>query len=96
MPELQPKMRDALLAAIATPSRTLQRACGGYVALGTSTVRHSGPKLFQAFTRRTVNRLLDAGLVTFDEPEFPTRITLTEAGVRSAQQLVRGGERHGL
>lgn len=91
MPELQSKMRDALLAAIATPSHTLQRGCGGYIALGASTVKHSGPKLFQAFTRRTVNRLLDAGLVTFDEPEFPTRITLTDAGVRSAQQLAQAG-----
>ncbi len=91
MPELQPKMRDALLAAIATPSHTLQRGCGGYIAIGASTVKTSGPKLFQAFTRRTVNRLLDAGLVTFDEPEFPTRITLTDSGIQSAQQLAQAG-----
>jgi hypothetical protein len=90
MPELQPKMRDALLAASRTPSHSLRRANGGYIATGGS-IRTSGPVMYQAFTRRTVNRLHDAGLVTFDEPEFPTQITLTSEGERIADELTKAG-----
>lgn len=90
MPELQPKMRDALLAAYRTPSRSLRRACGGYIATG-APIRTSGPVLYQAFTIRTLNRLENAGLVAYDTPEFPTCITLTDAGVREASELVQAG-----
>lgn len=88
MPTLQPKMRDALLAAYQNPSRSLRRACGGFIATGTPIVT-SGPRLYQAFTRRTVNRLDEAGLVTFDEPDFPNRITLTREGERVASELAQ-------
>jgi hypothetical protein len=88
MPELQPKMRDALLAAYRTPSRSLRRACGGYIATG-APIRTSGPVLYQAFTIRTLNRLENAGLVAYDTPEFPTCITLTDAGVREANELAK-------
>ena len=85
--ELQPMMRAAIIAAYNTPSRALKRGPGGYIAFD-STIRTSGPVQYQAFTRRTVNRLSDAGLVTLDHPMFPTTITLNERGVAEAQQLV--------
>ncbi len=90
MPELQPKMRAALVAAYRTPSHTLRRGCGGFVAMGTP-IRTSGPILFQAFTRRTINRLDAAGLVQLDQPEFPSTVTLTSEGMRVATQLEAGG-----
>lgn len=84
---LQPMMRAALLAAYATPSRTLKRGPGGYVAFG-STIRKSGTVQCEAFTRRTVNRLDDAGLVTLDDPQFPTTVALNARGVAEAEQLI--------
>lgn len=84
---LQPMMRAALVAAYNTPSRTLKRGPGGYIAYD-STIRKSGPVQYQAFTRRTINRLDEAGLVTLDEPEFPTTITLNARGIAAAEQLI--------
>ncbi|KAF1697965.1 hypothetical protein CSC62_07405 [Pseudoxanthomonas jiangsuensis] len=80
-------MRAALVAAYNTPTRTLRRGPGGYVAFGTP-IRQSGPATCQAFTRRTVNRLDEAGLVTLDDPMFPTTVALNERGVAEAAQLV--------
>lgn len=85
--ELQPKMRDALLAAFRTPSHTLRRGCGGFIAFDDRT-RTSGTAMHQEFTRRTVNRLEDAGLVEFDEPTFPNRITLTDEGKAAAKEII--------
>lgn len=84
---LQPMMRAALLAAYGTPTRTLKRGPGGYVAFG-NTIRKSGPVQYQAFTRRTVNRLDEAGLVTLDDPAFPTTVALNARGVAEAEQLL--------
>lgn len=85
--ELQPLMRAALLAAHATPTRSLKRGPGGYIA-HTATIRRSGPVQCQAFTRRTVNRLDNAGLVDLDDPVFPTTVTLNARGIAEAEQLV--------
>lgn len=87
MSTLQPMMRAALLAAYNTATRSLKRGPGGYIAFGT-TVRQSGPLTCQAFTKRTVNRLDDAGLVTLDDPAFPTTVTLNARGVAEAEQLI--------
>lgn len=84
---LQPMMRAALVAALNTPTRSLKRGPGGYVAIS-GPIRQSGPVQYQAFTRRTVNRLDEAGLVSLDDPEFPTTVTLNERGVAEAKQLV--------
>lgn len=84
---LQPMMRAALLAAYATPTRSLRRGPGGYIATS-GTIRKSGPVQYQAYTRRTVNRLDEAGLVTLDDPMFPTTVTLNERGVAEAEQLI--------
>ncbi|WP_164514600.1 hypothetical protein [Pseudoxanthomonas sp. SGT-18] len=84
---LQPMMRAALLAAYGTPTRTLKRGPGGYIAIS-GTIRTSGPVQYQAFTRRTVNRLDKAGLVTLDDPAFPTTVALNARGIAEAEQLI--------
>ena len=85
--QLQPMMRAALVAAFNTPTHCLKRGPGGYVAFGGS-IRQSGPVQYQAFTRRTVNRLDEAGLVSLDDPDFPTTVTLNDRGVAEAEQLL--------
>lgn len=87
--QLQPMMRAALVAALETPTRTLRRGPGGFIAIG-EPIRKSGPVQYQAFTRRTVNRLDEAGLVTLDDPQFPTTVALNERGVAEAQRLGKG------
>lgn len=81
-----PAVRDALLAALCTPSHTLKRGCGGFVAFD-GPVKRSGPTTYQAVTLRTINRMREDGLVKFDEPEFPRVITLTDAGIAAAREL---------
>lgn len=84
---LQPMMRAALLAAYNTPTRSLRRGPGGYIAIS-GTIRTSGPVQYQAYTRRTVNRLDEAGLVMFDDPRFPTTVVLNARGMAEAEQLL--------
>ena len=84
---LPPMMRAALVAAYNTPTRTLRRGPGGYIAFG-APIRQSGPATCQAFTRRTVNRLDEAGLVQLDDPMFPNTVALSERGVAEAEQLM--------
>jgi hypothetical protein len=85
--DLQPKMRDALVAAFNTPTRTLRRGPGGFVAFADKP-RTSGPVMAEFFTRRTVNRLDEAGLVTLDDPQFPTTVALNTRGLLVAAGLV--------
>lgn len=84
---MQPMMRAALLAAYNTPTRTLRRGPGGFIAFSEKP-RTSGPVMAQSFTRRTINRLDNAGLVTLDDPMFPTTVELNERGVAEAERLV--------
>lgn len=81
-----PTVRAALLAALESPTHSLKRAPGGFVALGTP-ITSSAPKMFQAFTRRAINWLEREGLAEFDEPDFPRSVTLTDAGLEAAQQI---------
>lgn len=81
-----PTVRAALLAALETPSHSLRRGPGGYVAFGRS-IRTSGPASCEAFTRRVVNWLERDGLAEFDDPMYPTTVTLTNAGVSEAQRI---------
>lgn len=85
-PHIPPKERDALLAALQSPTHTLRRMRGGYVALG-ADVRTSGRATAHVVTRRMALRLEREGLVDFDDPEFPTVITLNAHGVALATQL---------
>lgn len=84
--EFTPTLRAALLAALDTPTRTLRRGPGGFIALG-ETIKTSAPRTVQAFTKRAVNQLEREGLVRFDEPDFPSAVTLTAAGVAAAERL---------
>lgn len=85
----KPVVRAALLAALDVPSKQLRRAKGGYFAFG-APITKSGATTVQAFTRRAMNWLERDGLVAFDEPEYPSIVTLTDKGVAAAQQLKEG------
>ncbi len=84
---LQPVAQRALLAAFNSPGHRLRRAAGGFVG-APAKVRTSGPLEMPAFTRRAVNWLDNAGLVTFDDPEFPSCVTLNERGLAEARRLL--------
>ncbi len=83
MATLQPKAQAALLAAHAAPDKTLRRVRGGYAVAGG-----------EAYTRRVINWLDNAALVTFDDPDFPHAVTLNHRGIAHAQQLL--AQRAGL
>ncbi|WP_115528085.1 hypothetical protein [Xanthomonas arboricola] len=85
---LQPKAQAALKAAYGAQGRPLRRTRGGFAAMP-AQVQTSGPVQIQAFTRRCVNWLDEAGLVQFDDPQFPNVITLNPRGIAYAEQLLR-------
>jgi len=82
-----PTIRAALLAALDTPTRTLRRGPGGFIAVGGKSITTSRPLMFQAFTKRVVNQLEREGLARLDDPDSPSTATLTDAGVAAAEQL---------
>nr|WP_308006535.1 hypothetical protein [Xanthomonas albilineans] len=84
---LQPVAQRALLAAFNSPGYRLRRAAGGFVG-APPKVHTSGLLEVPAFTRRAVNWLDNAGLVTFDDPEFPSCVALNARGVAEAQKLL--------
>ncbi|GAB3305786.1 hypothetical protein [Luteimonas notoginsengisoli] len=86
LPHIPPLQREALLAALQSPTHTLRRMRGGYVALG-ADVRTSGTATAHTVTRRMALRLEREGLVDFDDPDYPTVITLNAHGVALAEQL---------
>lgn len=84
---LQPVARRALLAAHASQGRALRRTKGGFTAVP-AQIHSSGPLQVEGFTRRAINWLDNAGLVTFDDPEFPQVVTLNARGIAEAEQLL--------
>jgi hypothetical protein len=72
-----PAIRAALLAALHTPSHTLQRTRDGFVA---------APSIAPV-SRRCANGLWRDGLFEFDNPACPSTLTLTEDGLAAARQL---------
>ena len=82
---LGPLQRDALREAIASPTRTLVRTCGGFMAPHKQLT--SGAKTAPKFTKRLINMLDRDGLVHIDDPTCPTRATLNAHGVALAEQL---------
>lgn len=84
--DLTPLERDALLEALQTPTRSLQRTCAGYVALKPRTRSTDAPSS-RVFTSRVMKRLDRRALVDFDPPQCPERATLTRRGLAAAQQL---------
>lgn len=87
--QLTPLQRDALLAALRSPTHTLVRTAGGYIAQQPRQAT-SGVKQMRLFTGRLLNMLERDYLVDFDEAPWPTRATLTKQGLALAQQLVAG------
>ena len=81
--DLKPLQRQALPHMLDAPAHALVRCKGGY------TTAEASPEARPVFTIRTVNALQADGLVDFDQPMFPTCITLSTAGVKLAEQLVR-------
>lgn len=84
---LQPKAIAALLAAYASQGKRLHRTRGGFAGLP-AEIKTSGAVTTQVFTRRVINWLDDAYLVTFDDPDFPHTVTLNARGIAHAEQLL--------
>jgi hypothetical protein len=87
---LQPVAKRALLAAFASQGHALRRTRGGFVSTPVQ-VKTSKAVTVEVFTRRAINWLDNAGLVAFDDPEFPRAVKLTERGIGMAQQLTLAG-----
>jgi hypothetical protein len=83
---IPPLERAALLEALRSPTHSLVRSGRAYVARS-DRPNTSGDRLVKAFTPRTINRLERDGLVHFDPPQFPERVTLNAHGKRLAEQL---------
>lgn len=71
-----PAIREALLIALHAPLHTLTRNPAGFCSGTSPTV-----------TRRTVNVLLNARLLEFDNPDMPRAATLTDRGIALAREL---------
>ncbi len=84
---LQPIAQRALLAAFHSPGHALRRARGGFTT-PPATIKTSGTADVQVFTRRAVNWLDNAGLVEFDDPQYPSVVRLNARGERYAEQLL--------
>ena len=83
---LPPLQRDALSEMLRSPTHTLVRQGGDFVALSGRSPK-SGAQQVRLFTKRLVKMLDRAALVDLDDREFPTRATLTRHGLHVAQQL---------
>lgn len=87
---LQPVAQRALLAAFAAQGLTLRRTRGGYAGLP-AQITTSTTHTVEVFTRRAINWLDNAALITLDDPDFPSTVTLNTRGVAMAQQLLAAG-----
>lgn len=76
---LKPLERTALLTAFGAPTRTLKRTRGGF---------YSPKQPAAIFTRRVVNWLYERALIDYDDPQFPTKATLTRLGQEQAGALI--------
>ncbi|WP_027489355.1 hypothetical protein [Rhodanobacter sp. OR92] len=74
-----PTVRAALMAALNTPAHTLRRTRGGFVS--------SKPTQVAPISRRCANQLERDGLFEFDNPGFPSAMTLTREGLDAARLL---------
>jgi len=76
---LKPLERAALITASGAADHALKRTRGGF---------HSPKKPTAVFTRRVMNWLYERALVDYDDPQFPTKATLTARGQEQARALV--------
>ncbi|WCE02817.1 hypothetical protein [Pseudoxanthomonas sp. JBR18] len=81
-----PKQRVALLSALDSANHTLKRSAGGFMP-SLQPVKRSGPQTIETITKRTVLALECNGLVTLDNEACPSRATLTDSGLKLAEQL---------
>jgi hypothetical protein len=89
--ELTPLQASALREAHHSPTHALVRQGKQYSAQHPREST-SGIKRVPTFTYRLVAMLERLWLLEFDEPQFPTRATLTRKGIALAEQLVAGDE----
>lgn len=92
--DLKPLQCQALLAALQSPSHSLQRCRKGFAATPIANV--SGTARVPVFTGRLVNMLERDNLVDFDQPRWPEKVTLTPTGVRLAEALREGLRKAGV
>lgn len=84
--QLKPLQRDALREALWSPTHSLIRGPGGFVAAPPrGGYKIGSPK---RFTLRLVRMLDRDYLADLDDHQFPTRATLTRVGRELAEQLV--------
>lgn len=84
--DLKPLQRQALLAVLQSPTKSLRRCPKGFAP---------GAARAPAFTVRLVNMLERDNLVDFDPPRWPDTVTLTPMGERLAQALREGMRKAG-
>lgn len=84
--DLKPLQRAALLEALRSPTHSLVRHGKQFIA-HLPRESTSGIKKVQSFTYRLVRMLERDWLADFDEPEFPSRVTLNAHGLSLAKQL---------
>ena len=85
--QLTPLQASALREAIQSPTHALVRHGRQYAAQHPRQ-RTSGIQPIPSFTYRLVAMLERLWLVEFDEPQFPSRATLTAKGKALAEQLL--------
>lgn len=88
--QLTPLQATALREALRSPTRSLVRT-GRHYSAPHAQPNSSGVQQVPSFTYRLVAMLERLWLVEFDEPQFPTRATLTRKGAELAEQLVASG-----
>lgn len=88
--QLTPLQASALREAHAAPTQTLVRQRGAQFIAQHARESTSGIKHVPTFTLRLMRMLDRTWLVEFDDPQFPTRATLTRKGRELAEQLVAG------
>lgn len=76
---LKPLERAALITASGATGHALKRTRGGF---------YSPKQPAAIFTRRVVNWLYERALIDYDDPQFPTKATLTRLGQEQAGALV--------
>lgn len=83
-----PLERRALIAALSSPTHSLQRCRAGYVPAGVAPNTGTSHSVHvDAFSFRLVKRLERGYLVSFDDAGVPMRATLTGQGLQLARTL---------
>lgn len=84
---LKPLQRQALVAALLSPTHSFQRTRAGFVPAGIDGTHRSAVQHLPTFTLRLMRMLDRDYLAEFDDPAFPNRATLTKPGLALAEQL---------